>query len=191
MREELDLGDVLLAQARAAIGRELRVNGREPPTSAALAGAGATFVTLRKAGALRGCIGTVQARRTLGEDVRANAVAAAFHDPRFAPTTRDEFAAIVVEVSLLGPSEPLGAAAEAEALAMLIPGVDGVVLTCGRRRATFLPQVWDQLPAPRAFLAELKRKAGVPPDYWGADVALARYRVAKFVESAPIAGKPR
>jgi AmmeMemoRadiSam system protein A len=186
MCEEPELGDVLLAQARAAIGRELRLAVREPPTHPVLADVGATFVTLRKNGALRGCIGTVQAWRVLGEDVRANAVAAAFHDPRFDRTACDELAAIAIEVSLIGPSEPLRAADEADALAQLMPGVDGVVLICGRRRATFLPQVWEQLAEPRAFMAELKRKAGLPAGYWSADVALARYRVTKFTEPAGV-----
>lgn len=189
MREEPDLGEVLLAHARASIGRELRLTVGEPPTHSVLADIGATFVTLRKNGALRGCIGTVQAWRGLGEDVRANAVAAAFHDPRFEPAGRDELAAIAIEVSLIGPSEPLRAADEAEALARLVPGVDGLVVTCGRRRATFLPQVWEQLSEPRAFLAELKRKAGLPPGYWSDDLALARYRVTKFIEPAALPGE--
>ena len=127
-------------------------------------------MTLRREGELRGCIGTVDAWRPLGEDVRANAVAAAFHDPRFPPLARDEFDDTSIEVSLLGPHEPVPASDEAQALATLRPGVDGVLLECGRRRATFLPQVWEQLPEPREFLRALKRKAGLAGDFWSDEV---------------------
>jgi len=188
MRHDPDLGAALLTLARAAIGGEFGVAVPAPATHQALAEAGATFVTLRREGDLRGCIGSVEAWRPLGVDVRANAIAAAFRDPRFAPLSLHEFAAISIEVSLLTRSEPLPAADEVDALARLRPGVDGVILECGRHRATFLPQVWDQLPDPREFLAELKRKAGLPKDYWSAKLTLARYAVAKFDERAASGG---
>jgi uncharacterized protein len=154
-----------------------------PSTLPALQERGATFVTLFHAGELRGCIGTVSAWRPLGDDVRENAVAAAFRDPRFPPLANDEFPGLAVEVSLLAVPVPLTVDGdEASALGRLRPGVDGVVLECGRRRATFLPQVWDQLPHPRDFLTALKRKAGLPDSYWGPDVRIATYAVRKFVE---------
>ena len=150
---------------------------------------GASFVTLTSGrapgGALRGCIGSLEARRPLREDVEANAVAAALHDPRFAPLTARELDETVVEVSVLSAPAALPAADEAELLARLRPGVDGVVLSACGRRATFLPQVWEQLPDPADFLARLRRKAGLPADYWGRDVIVETYTVTAWQEAAP------
>ena len=150
---------------------------------------GASFVTLTSGrapgGALRGCIGSLEARRPLREDVEANAVAAALHDPRFAPLTARELDDTVVEVSVLSAPTALPAADEAELLARLRPGVDGVVLSACGRRATFLPQVWEQLPDPADFLARLRRKAGLPADYWGRDVVVETYTVTAWQEAAP------
>ena len=150
---------------------------------------GASFVTLTSGrapgGALRGCIGSLEARRPLREDVEANAVAAALHDPRFAPLTARELDDTVVEVSVLSVPAALPAADEAELLARLRPGVDGVVLSACGRRATFLPQVWEQLPDPADFLARLRRKAGLPADYWGRDVVVETYTVTAWQEAAP------
>ena len=136
-------------------------------------------------GALRGCIGSLEARRPLRADVEANAVAAALHDPRFAPLTARELDDTVVEVSVLSVPAALPAADEAELLARLRPGVDGVVLSACGRRATFLPQVWEQLPDPADFLARLRRKAGLPADYWGRDVVVETYTVTAWQEAAP------
>ena len=137
MRDDTDLGAALLALARSAIGAELGVPERAVAAHAALAAPGATFVTLRRDGALRGCIGSLEAHRPLGADVRANAVAAAFRDPRFAPLAVHEFHATVVEVSLLSTSEVLACVDEQHALAQLRPGIDGVILEagCGARRS--------------------------------------------------------
>lgn len=98
--------------------------------------------------------------------MQRNAVSAAFRDTRFAPLTVAEFAITAVEVSLLSPSEPLRAADEDESPAQLRPGVDGLTIEYGYNRATFLPQVWEPLPEPRRFLAELRRKAGLPQGFW-------------------------
>ena len=187
MRPDTDLGTTLLALARCAIGAELGMPERAVAAHEALAVPGATFVTLRQEGTLRGCIGSLEARRPLGADVRANAVAAAFHDPRFAPLVVHEFHATTIEVSLLSASVQLALADEADALVQLRPGIDGVILEAGWRRATFLPQVWEQLPEPREFLAALKHKAGLPEDYWSAQVRVARYTVAKFAERTAVA----
>lgn len=150
---------------------------------------GASFVTLTSGrapgGALRGCIGSLEARRPLREDVEANAVAAALHDPRFAPLSARELDDTVVEVSVLSAPAALPVADEAELLARLRPGVDGVVLSACGRRATFLPQVWEQLPDPADFLARLRRKAGLPADYWGRDVVVETYTVTAWQEAAP------
>jgi AmmeMemoRadiSam system protein A len=180
-----ELGLALLALARTAIGDAFGLLGLQVAATPQLAERGATFVTLRHTGELRGCIGTVTAWRALADDVRGNAVAAAFHDPRFAPLTRSEFDETWIEVSLLAPHQRIAAADEASALAQLRCYIDGVVFECGRRRATFLPQVWEQLPDPRAFLAALKRKAGLAEDFWSDEVRLSRYVVEKFVERAP------
>jgi len=180
---DVTLGEALIARARNAIAAALELPTRDEPAHAALAEPGATFVTLRHGGALRGCIGTLEAERALAEDVRHHAFAAAFHDPRFEPLVVAEFAELEIEVSLLEPAQPLPAATEAEAHAALRPGIDGVVLEWRGRRATFLPQVWEQLARPREFLAALKRKAGLPADFWAADMQLSRYRVRKFTQS--------
>ena len=186
MERDTDLGHTLLAIARAAILRELGQGGALPPGHASLSAPAATFVTLRAGERLRGCIGSVEARRPLGEDVRANAIAAAFNDPRFAPLAAHELASTTIEVSLLGPREPIHCEDQDDAVARLQPGIDGVILHCERHRATFLPQVWEQLPDPREFLVALMRKAGLPANGWNANVRLARYTVSKFSERASL-----
>lgn len=143
---------------------------------------GATFVTLTHAGVLRGCIGSLAAHRALRADVIANAEAAAFRDPRFAPLTANEWPQVRIEVSLLTAPQLMTVRDEADALAQLRPHQDGVILEAGAQRATFLPQVWEQIAEPRAFLAALKQKAGLPLAYWGPDLRLSRYGVAKFSE---------
>ncbi|MFO1303325.1 MAG: AmmeMemoRadiSam system protein A [Burkholderiales bacterium] len=179
-----NLGSALILLARNAIATELRVDAAFAPTPPELDRPGATFVTLRAQGELRGCIGSLEAWRPLAEDVRANAIAAAFRDPRFPPLSRGEFTAIAIEVSLLHPAEPVPAEHERALLAALRPGVDGLVLECARRRATFLPQVWEQIPDARDFVRALKRKAGLPEDFWSEDVRVSRYGVDKFEEAA-------
>jgi AmmeMemoRadiSam system protein A len=181
---EREIGAVLLARARAAIAREL---GRETgplPDHPGLSDMGASFVTLTEAGQLRGCIGTLSAVRALRDDVDRNAVNAAFRDPRFMPLSSDELDTVHVEVSVLSEPEFMQFTSEADALAQLRPGVDGVIFSSGCRQATFLPQVWESLPEVHDFMAHLKRKAGLPSDFWGPDVTLARYQVRKFKESA-------
>ena len=178
-----DLGYALVCLARGAIGAEFGIPAADAEGHAALDLPGATFVTLMYEGGLRGCIGSLESRRTLLADVRANAVAAAFRDPRFPPLTAREFAATSVEVSLLSPSARMAVVDEADLLAQLRPGVDGIVLECGHRRATFLPQVWESLPEPRQFLAALKVKAGLAADFWSAELGFARYSVSKWKES--------
>jgi AmmeMemoRadiSam system protein A len=176
-------GGILLPLARAAIAAKV---GVEHPASADaewLRTTGACFVTLMREARLRGCIGTLRAARTLLEDVRHNAVAAAFHDPRFRPLTREEYLAISVEVSVLSPLTPLDVAGEAEALAQLRPGIDGLTFEFGHHRSTFLPQVWESYRQPAEFLGRLKIKAGLPPDFWDAEVKLSRYVVSKWREA--------
>ena len=140
----------------------------------------ATFVTLTKDGALRGCIGSLSATRPIGEDVAANARAAAFQDPRFPKLKRDEWPGCRIEVSLLSSPKPIAFADEAELLAQIRAGEDGLILEYGGKRATYLPQVWEGLPDKRQFLASLVDKAGLPADTRLARCKLWRYRVRKF-----------
>lgn len=153
-----------------------------PATQAWLHEPGACFVTLTQQQQLRGCIGTLEARRSLLADLMANAVAAALHDPRFAPLTPAELELTDIEVSVLSPMQPMHFSDEAQALGQLRPGVDGVVFEFERYRSTFLPQVWEQLPAPADFMAHLKRKAGLPANFWHPGVRLQRYTVRHWSE---------
>jgi hypothetical protein len=176
-------GDVLIPIARSAIGGMFGLEFRTREDHAFLHAHGACFVTLTRHGRLRGCIGSLQAHRKLLDDVRANAKAAAFLDPRFEPLTGTEFKSTLVEISLLSASEPIAFADEAEAIARLRPTVDGIILEFGRNRGTFLPQVWEQIPDPREFLAHLKRKAGLAAEFWVEDIRLSRYTVSKWKEA--------
>lgn len=180
-------GPALLAIAREAIAARLGLSAPPPAPGAqqarALREIGATFVTLTLDGALRGCIGSLDAHRPLGEDVRANAVAAAFRDPRFAPLSTREFARVRIEVSLLTAPELLTADGEQQARAALRPHEDGLILQWRDHRATFLPQVWENLPRPAEFLRQLKRKAGLADDFWADDLVLHRYTVRKWSEA--------
>jgi AmmeMemoRadiSam system protein B/AmmeMemoRadiSam system protein A len=184
-----DLGPALLVRARNAIAAQLKQPTQPEAAHSALARPGATFVTLTQNGQLRGCIGSLEAHRSLDQDVRANAVAAAFRDPRFPPLTLAELPRTCVEVSLLTTPMPMVFSSEADALRQLRPNVDGIILVAGRGgqlgRGTFLPQVWEQLPEPRQFLSHLKQKAGLPADWWSSEVQLQRYEVQKWKE-API-----
>lgn len=175
-------GPTLLALARAAISSALGHPMQADATPPWLQELGACFVTLTQAGQLRGCIGSLQARRSLLADVQANAVAAALQDPRFAPLGLAELPHTEIEVSVLLPMQPLAFTDEADALARLRPGVDGVVFEYKAYRSTFLPQVWEQLPDRLDFMAHLKQKAGLPPHFWAPGVHLQRYTVTKFKE---------
>ena len=143
---------------------------------------GATFVTLTSDGALRGCIGSLQAARPLGADVAENALGAAFRDPRFPPMTAEEWPRVRVEVSLLSAPKPMRFADEADLLEQLKPGEDGVIVEADGRRATYLPQVWESISDKRQFMRELTRKAGLPDDVRLARCKVSRYRVTKWTE---------
>lgn len=178
----------LLAIARGSIAAGLRVGSaleidpqaERPP----LRKPGAAFVTLTIAGQLRGCIGSLEPTdaRSLAEDVSDNAFAAAFRDPRFPALTEAELTETRISLSVLGAKQPLACQSEDELLAALRPRLDGVILQAGRRRGTFLPSVWEQLPHPQDFLLHLKRKAGLMPDEWPADLLVWRYRTHSFGE---------
>lgn len=181
-RSDASRRDTLLALARGAIARRLGI-GNPPRTEADYLHAhGASFVTLRQAGELRGCIGTLEAHRPLGDDIEHNARAAAFSDPRFAPVAVHEFDAIRVEVSVLSQPQAVAAGSLDELRTQLRPRVDGLILRYGGQRATFLPQVWDTLPDAHDFILQLQRKAGLPAGFWHADLRAARYTVEKYAE---------
>ena len=160
-----ELGHVLLTIARSRIAEETRPATQPGIAHAALAQPGATFVTLKRAGELRGCIGIDPARAPARRGRARQRVAAAFGDPRFPPLAAFEFEKVEVEVSLLTADEPIDVVDEDDLLERLRPGLDGLILEFGQRRATFLPQVWDALPDPREFLTALKRKAGLPDGF--------------------------
>ena len=161
-------GQALLEHARRTIARqlgrrELPEDGEQFPV---FQKRGATFVTLKKRGKLRGCIGNLEPVGSIWEGVRANALNAAFHDYRFTPLKPEEFDEIHIDISLLSPAVPLVYADDRDLLAKLRPGHDGVILSQGGSKATFLPQVWQQLPRAEDFLGQLCRKAGLHETAW-------------------------
>ena len=171
--------DIARNSIEAALGvSELKLLPDEPW----LKPAHATFGTLTRNGRLRGCIGSLEAHRPLGEDVRHNARAAALSDPRFPPLTSEELASTRIEVSLLSTPKLLAFADHSDLIAQLRPGEDGLILEYGEARGTFLPQVWDSLPDPEQFVAELKRKAGLSSGVSTAKCRIQRYRVLKWKE---------
>lgn len=179
-----EAGDILLQLARAAIAEQLGAPVTVRDDADWLRATGACFVTLMQKNQLRGCIGTLEAHRALCEDVKANAVAAAFRDPRFQPLEKHEFDDIRVEVSVLSVIEPVSFRDEDDALAQLQPEIDGVIFEYGHHRSTFLPQVWEDFRDPRVFLGHLKHKAGLPPDFWDPTAKLSRYSVIKWSEAS-------
>jgi hypothetical protein len=165
---EADAAQTLPAIARDSILHGLQ-HGRPllpvlPRFPARLRAPAAAFVTLMRRQTLRGCIGTTEPVAPLAHAVADSAFKAAFRDPRFPPLAAAEFSELTVSVSVLGPKEPVLFASEAELLARLRPGVDGLVIARGHRSATFLPSVWETLPQPQDFLAQLKSKAGLRSD---------------------------
>jgi len=147
---------------------------------------GASFVTLTMDGQLRGCIGTLEPRLPLAEDVRQQTTAAALYDPRFPPVSPEEVPHISIEISVLSPLRPLIYQGAKDLLSKLQPGVDGVLISDGLRRATFLPQVWEKTPDAETFLAMLCQKAGLAPDHWKrGDLRVFTYRVESFEEEDP------
>lgn len=191
--DDTPIGPTLTTLAYNAVAERL---GETAPTShpcaevaEELKAPGACFVTLTLEGRLRGCIGSLVAYRSLEDDVRANAVAAAFEDPRFPPLTAAELARTELEVSVLTPpvamwGEDEAAPSEASVVSHLVPGVDGVVLRWGAHRATYLPQVWEQIPDPGEFLTNLKVKAGLPAGFWSDQIRVDTYRVREYRRAA-------
>jgi AmmeMemoRadiSam system protein A len=203
-------GQALCSFARASIGAVLGGPAAVAPEGSFASSRGACFVTLRWARAsaastnpdqssgasadsatddgeeeLQGCIGSLEPHRSLVDDVAENAVAAALRDPRGRKLQLADLDSLEVELSILSPMTVLPVHSEEEAIAALRPHEDGAVLVSGRRRGTFLPQVWDSLPDPREFLYQLKRKAGLPMLGWDPSYQLLRYSVQKWKNRAP------
>ena len=141
------------------------------------------FVTLKIKGVLRGCIGSLTSSEPLAENIRHNAINAAFRDPRFPPLSPEELAQVVIEVSVLTPPEPLSYSGADDLLSRLRPGIDGVILRKNNASATFLPQVWKQLPRRQDFLSHLCLKAGLAAQAWREeDLQVELYQVQYFEE---------
>jgi AmmeMemoRadiSam system protein A len=174
----------LLASALEAITTQLSGHEDRGPEAVApsspLAAVRAAFVTLRRSGTLRGCIGSLEATTSLQESVWHNARRAAFHDPRFAPLTRDELTDLEIHISVLGPLEPMQFESEADLLSQLRPKADGLVIEDGPHRATFLPDVWESLRDPQSFLCELKQKAGLSSNHWSRSFKAWRYKTHHY-----------
>ncbi len=158
-------------------GKAYPVNLEDHP--AVLREKAASFITLKKKGALRGCIGSPEAHRPLLADVSENAFRAAFADPRFPKLEADEREEVELSISVLSPQSPMDFANEQELLAQLRPGTDGLVIEDGAMRALFLPSVWSQLPRPEDFLRRLKIKAGMPPNHWSDTFQARRFIAAE------------
>lgn len=183
-------GEALLGIAVASLeeglraDRPARIDLRQYPLE--LRTRHATFVTLKQAGRLRGCMGSPRAWRPLVMDVAANAYRAGFEDTRFDPLSCAELPRLTIGISLLSPPEPLAVASEDELIQKLRPGTDGLLIQDGEYGALFLPAVWEDLPEPRVFLAHLKRKAGLASEHWSARTRCWRFTSASV--SGPAAG---
>ncbi|MFC1883575.1 AmmeMemoRadiSam system protein A [Thermodesulfobacteriota bacterium] len=188
-REQLteEEGRYLLKIARMTIEKELSgekekivIDKEKSPLFSYKRG---TFVTLKITGNLRGCIGHIIPQETLIEGVRLNAINAAFRDPRFRPLTKEEWEKVKIEISILSDPKPLKFSGTEDLLDKLRPGIDGVIIKRGHYQATFLPQVWDQLPRKEDFLTHLCLKAGIDEDAWReGDMEVFTYQVQAFEE---------
>ncbi|MEE9513486.1 MAG: AmmeMemoRadiSam system protein A [Anaerolineales bacterium] len=147
---------------------------------------GASFVTLTRNGLLRGCIGTLKHEFSLAQDVVLRASAAATEDPRFPPLQADEIEDAEIEISVLTTPQPLEYNAPDDIPNLLVPGRDGVTIIHGRKKATFLPQVWEKVDGPEHFLSMLCQKARLPAEAWkGGELEISTYRVESFHRSPP------
>ncbi len=186
-------GRILLDLARVTISRELdapvdkaRAEGLDERLEKAVFDEKrGVFVTLHKNGNLRGCIGSLEPSEPIREGVRENALNSAFHDPRFPPLKKGELKAVDIEISILTKPAELVYSDAADLVSKIRPGTDGLIIKKGWKRATFLPQVWEQLPEPETFLSHLCRKASLDPDQWKkGDLEVMTYQVQYFEENS-------
>lgn len=178
---------LLLRIARAAITSAVNNHPLEKldlkTFSSELRANGASFVTLMKLGKLRGCIGTLEAYQPLVLDVQEHAVAAAQDDYRFPPVSFNEIEYLKVEISYLTPLHKIEYNGSSELISKLRPGIDGVLIRDGSRRATFLPQVWGQITDGEEFLSHLCIKMGAQPELWQKkQLEVFIYQVEEFNE---------
>ncbi|HMB30773.1 MAG TPA: AmmeMemoRadiSam system protein B [Desulfohalobiaceae bacterium] len=187
----VEQGQSLVALARHTIGHYLEVQGckqkrqtlEDSLTDNIFKSKRGVFVTLKKDGQLRGCIGSLVASESIIEGVKENAVKAAFQDPRFPPLSPKEFDNIQIEISVLSEPAPLDYSKSQDLINKLRVNVDGVILKKGMSQATFLPQVWEQLPRPEEFLSHLCLKAGLSSDTWKkGNLEVLTYQVQNFEE---------
>jgi len=175
---------ILLQTARTSIqqglktGQALNVNLCEYP--AELQATQACFITLEIQHNVRGSIGALVATRPLITDVAYHAFAAAFDDPHFPPIQSREYALLSVHIAILSELEPLTFESEIDLARQLRPNIDGLVLEDKSYKSMFLPTVWKSLPNPQDFLRQLKRKAGLPPNYWSDSLKIQRYTTEYF-----------
>ncbi len=132
-----------------------------------------------------GCIGTLTPERPLGISVAHSAIGAAFDDPRLPAVDADDFPEMHVKVSVLSDLQPLAVTSRAGLVDALEPGVTGVVVARGPRRATFLPAVWAKVADPDDFLDALWAKAGLRARVWDARVRVATYTTVELVDPGP------
>ena len=183
-------GQVLLKLARKTIADKLGVQTVEDETSLeekltdrAFEAKRGTFVTLNIGGSLRGCIGCLTATESIKDGIRRNAINSAFNDNRFMPLTGDEFKKLDIEISILTEPQELDYTDSEDLISKLQPNVDGVIIRKGIASATFLPQVWEQLPRVEDFLGHLCMKAGMPSDMWKTSrLGVSTYQAQKFKE---------
>ncbi|RLA19737.1 MAG: AMMECR1 domain-containing protein [Gammaproteobacteria bacterium] len=177
---------ILLKLARDSItsgimtGQPLQLNLNDYPPE--LTEERATFVTLEINDKLRGCIGSLEARRSLAKDIAENSWAAAFNDPRFPAVSKSELETVDIHLSILSIPQSMQFSSERELINQLRPRIDGLILEEGGFRATFLPSVWESLEEPAYFLQHLKQKAGLPTDYWSDNLRVYRYTTESFGE---------
>lgn len=158
--------------------RPLQVDTKELPSC--FNQPAAAFITLQKDHKLRGCIGSLEAHQTLGQEIADNAYSAAFRDSRFMPLSPEELDKLEIHVSILSSPQPMTFSSEANLLRQLVPGEDGLIIEDRGRRGTFLPSVWESLPDPGDFLRHLKQKAGLPANYWSDTLQVSRYHTESW-----------
>lgn len=165
----------LIELAKYSIALKLGIASIKPDTTSLPKKNIASFVTIKLNGELRGCIGTLIAHRALIEDIQANATSASFRDPRFPPLNAEEFKNISISISILTEPEIIEFSSEEDLLSKIRPGIDGLILSADQHRGTFLPSVWEELPEKELFWKYLKRKTGLPENFWSSTIKVERY----------------
>ncbi len=179
-KEKQQLYSIAALSIRHGLEEGTVLKTKEEDLQGVLGENGAAFVTLRKQTKLRGCIGSLEANRPLAIDVLENAYAAAFEDARFPSLRLEEWIDLDIKISVLSRAEPIEFHSEKDLIAQLHPGIDGLILTEGCQRGTFLPSVWSDLSNPDTFLEHLKKKAKLPADYWSDTIRVERYQTIEF-----------